>query len=127
MKANVLLAIVALSYAPVAAGGNEAAYPTERVAEFVVAKLDVNSLPSVFRPKKDKGKRTFQTTDSHHKSLMKAKSWSRHQVPRGGWPSRFSIVNPQESMYALLRRDKTEVNQKRKLLFSSKEKIRMRC
>lgn len=59
MKTNVLLAIVALSCAPVAVGGNEAAYPTERVAEFVVAKLDVNSLPPVFRPKKEKGKRTF--------------------------------------------------------------------
>lgn len=36
MKTNVPLAIVALSYAPVAVGGNEAAYPTERVAEFVL-------------------------------------------------------------------------------------------
>ncbi|HEV2728684.1 MAG TPA: hypothetical protein VGV15_01520 [Terriglobales bacterium] len=51
MKTNVPLAIVALSYAPVAVGGNEAAYPTERVAEFVVAKLDASWLRSVFRPK----------------------------------------------------------------------------
>ena len=59
MKTKVLLAIVALSYAPVAFGGNDAEYPSAKVAEFVVAKLDVNSLPSVFRPKKEKGKRTF--------------------------------------------------------------------
>ena len=59
MKTKVLLAIAALSYAPVALGGNDAAYPSEKVAEFVVAKLDTNSLPSVFRPKKEKGKRTF--------------------------------------------------------------------
>lgn len=59
MKTKVLLAMVALSYAPVAVGGNDAAYPSEKVAEFVVSKLDVNSLPSGFRPKKEKGKRTF--------------------------------------------------------------------
>lgn len=59
MKAKVLLVIATLSYAPVAAEGNDAAYPSEKVAEFVVAKLDVNALPPVFRPKKEKGKRTF--------------------------------------------------------------------
>ena len=59
VKSKVLLASVALSCAPLAAGGNNAAYPSEKVAEFVFAKLDVNSLPSVFRPKKEKGKRTF--------------------------------------------------------------------
>jgi hypothetical protein len=59
MKTKVLLAIVALSYAQVAVGGNDAAYPSEKVAEFVVAKLDVNSLPSEFRLKKEKGKRTL--------------------------------------------------------------------
>jgi hypothetical protein len=59
MKANVLLAIMALSYVPVAVGGQNAAYPSEKVAEFVVAKLDVTSLPFAFRPKKEKGKKTF--------------------------------------------------------------------
>ena len=59
MKTKVLLAIVALSYAPVAVGGNDAEYPSEKVAEFVVAKLDVTSLPSVFRLTKVKGKKTF--------------------------------------------------------------------
>lgn len=54
MKTKVLLAIVALSYAPVAFGRNDAAYPSEKLAELVVAKLDVNSPPSVFRPKKEK-------------------------------------------------------------------------
>ena len=59
MKAKVLLAIMALSYVPVAVGGQDAAYPSEKVAEFVVAKLDVTSLPFAFRPKKEKGKKTF--------------------------------------------------------------------
>ena len=59
MKTKVLLAAVALSCASLAAGGNNAAYPSERVAEFVVAKLDVNSLPSAFRLRKERGKKTF--------------------------------------------------------------------
>jgi hypothetical protein len=59
MKTNVLLAVVALSYAPLGVAGNKAEYPNEKVAEFVIEKLDVTSLPSTFRPKKEKGKKTF--------------------------------------------------------------------
>jgi hypothetical protein len=59
MKTKVLLAVVALSYAPLGVAGNKAEYPNEKVAEFVVEKLDVTSLPSAFRPKKEKGKKTF--------------------------------------------------------------------
>jgi hypothetical protein len=59
MKTKVLLAVLALSYAPLVVAGNEAAYPKEKVAAFVVEKLDLTSLPSAFRPKKEKGKKTF--------------------------------------------------------------------
>lgn len=59
MKTKVLLAVVALSYAPLGVAGNKAEYPYEKVAEFVVEKLDVTSLPSTIRPKKEKGKKTF--------------------------------------------------------------------
>ena len=59
MKTKAVLAIVALSYAPLSLAGNDAEYPNEKVAEFVVEKLDVTSLPSTFRPKKEKGKKTF--------------------------------------------------------------------
>jgi hypothetical protein len=45
--------------APLALAGNGAGYPKERVAEFVVEKLDVTTLPSALRPKHEKGKRTF--------------------------------------------------------------------
>jgi hypothetical protein len=34
-------------------------YPKEQLAEFVVDKLDVTSIPSEFRPKLEKGKKTF--------------------------------------------------------------------
>ena len=59
MKTKVLLAVLALSYAPLGVAGNKAEYPTEKVAEFVIEKMDVTSLPPAFRPKKEKGKKTF--------------------------------------------------------------------
>jgi hypothetical protein len=59
MKAEVLLAVVALSCVPLVVAGNEAVYPKEKVAAFVVEKLDLSSLPSAFRPKKEKGKKTL--------------------------------------------------------------------
>jgi hypothetical protein len=60
MKTKVLLAVAALSYAPLVVAGDEAAYPKENVAAFVVEKLDLTSLPSEFRPKKEKGKKTLE-------------------------------------------------------------------
>jgi hypothetical protein len=59
MKTKLLLLVVALSYAPLVVAGNETAYPKENVVAFVVEKLDLTSLPSAFRPKKEKGKKTF--------------------------------------------------------------------
>jgi hypothetical protein len=52
-------AVLALSCAPLALAGNKAEYPSQKVPEFVIEKLDVTSLPSTFRPKKEKGKKTF--------------------------------------------------------------------
>jgi hypothetical protein len=59
IKTKVLLAVVALSYAPLGVAGNKALYPNEKLAEFVIEKLDVTSLPSAFRPKNEKGKKTL--------------------------------------------------------------------
>jgi len=59
MKTKLLSLVVALSCAPLVVAGDEAAYPKENVAVFVVEKLDLTSLPSAFRPKKEKGKKTF--------------------------------------------------------------------
>jgi hypothetical protein len=59
VKIKVLLAVVALSYVPLGLAGNKAEYPNQKVAQFVVEKLDVTSLPSTFRPKKEKGKKAF--------------------------------------------------------------------
>jgi len=59
MNTKLVVALAALSYAPLAVAGNEAAYPKEKVAAFVVEKMDLTSLPSAFRPKKEKGKKTL--------------------------------------------------------------------
>jgi len=59
MKNKIVLVLAALSYAPITVAGDKDLYPTERVAEFIVEKLDVTSLPAALRPKKEKGKRTF--------------------------------------------------------------------
>jgi hypothetical protein len=59
MKRKVLLAVLFLSYVPLGVAGNKAEYPNEKVAEFVVNKLDVTSLPSEFWSKKAKGKKTI--------------------------------------------------------------------
>jgi hypothetical protein len=59
MKTKLLLLVLALSYAPLGVAGDEAAYPKENVVAFVVEKLDLTSLPPAFRPKKEKGKKTF--------------------------------------------------------------------
>jgi len=59
MKTKSLLAVAALVYAPLGLAGNKAAYPTEKVAAFVAEKLDLTSLPSAFRPKKQRGKKTI--------------------------------------------------------------------
>jgi hypothetical protein len=79
MKTKVLLAVVALSYAPLVVAGNEAAYPKENIAAFVIEKLDLTSLPSEFRPKKEKGKKTLadygftaQRTDENEATIEAA-------------------------------------------------------
>ena len=59
MNIKIALAFAALSCAPLAMAGDKAAYPREKVAEFIVEKLDITSLPAAFRPKKEKGKITF--------------------------------------------------------------------
>ena len=59
MKIRIMFVVAALTSAPGTFAGPNPAYPTEKVAAFVVEKLDVSSLPSTIRPKKEKGKKTF--------------------------------------------------------------------
>src|ERR1700686_2919264 len=44
---------------PLAVAKSNEAYPKEKIAEFVLEKLDVTSIPSPIGPKREKGKKTF--------------------------------------------------------------------
>lgn len=59
MKTRTWVGLALLCGAPLAMAGPKTAYPGDNVAQFVVDKLDATSLPSPFRPKKEKGKKTF--------------------------------------------------------------------
>ena len=57
MKPILLAAVV--SCASLAVAGDDSSYPKANLAQFVLSNVDVTSLPSAFRPKKEKGKKTF--------------------------------------------------------------------
>ena len=59
MKMKWMFAVAAPAYAPLGTARENAAYPNEKLAAFVLEKLDVTSLPSSYRPKQEKGKKTF--------------------------------------------------------------------
>jgi hypothetical protein len=56
---KLLYGAIILACAPLVLTGNDAVYPTEKIAAFVVEKVDVTTLPSAIRPKPVKGKKTF--------------------------------------------------------------------
>ena len=56
---KLLFGVIVLTCVPLALARNDAAYPKEKVAEFLVEKLDVTTFPSGIRPKPEKGKKTF--------------------------------------------------------------------
>jgi hypothetical protein len=57
---KILCGVMILASASVALARNSApGYPTAKVAEFVVEKLDATTIPYEMRPKKEKGKKTF--------------------------------------------------------------------
>jgi len=51
--------VMALACVPAMVAATEGFYPKEKVAEFVVQKLDVTTLPAAIRPKPQKGKKTL--------------------------------------------------------------------
>ena len=51
--------VMALACGSATLAGNGVPYPKENVAEFVVERLDVTTLPSTIRPKPEKRKKTF--------------------------------------------------------------------
>ena len=127
MKTKVLLAVVALSYAPLGVAGNKAQYPNERVAEFVIEKLDVTSLPSAFRPKKEKGKKTF--SDYGLTAQRMGENEAVIRSPDGTKRLAIKVLDrsPQESTYVFQSLGKMGPRQELRALFCSEEKIRTLC
>jgi hypothetical protein len=58
-KMKMMSGVILLACASLSLGKNLEDYPKERVAEFVVEKLDLNSLPDAIRLKREKGKKTL--------------------------------------------------------------------
>jgi hypothetical protein len=56
---KLLYGAIALGCLPIVLAANNAVYPTEKIAAFVLAKVDVTTLPPAIRPKPVKGKKTF--------------------------------------------------------------------
>jgi hypothetical protein len=58
-KMKIMLGVMLLACVPVAVAEIHYSYPTENLADFVVKKLDVASMPPAIRPKLARGKTTF--------------------------------------------------------------------
>ncbi len=56
---KLLCGIIALAAASVAVANNTASLPKDKVTKYVVENLDVTTLPSDIRPKRDHDKKTF--------------------------------------------------------------------
>ena len=56
---KILCGMIALASASVAVANNTASYPKDKVTKYVVENLDVTTLPSGIRPKRDHDKKTF--------------------------------------------------------------------
>src|SRR5260370_31664242 len=54
---------------------NNAPYPKEKVAEFVVEKSDVTTLPPAIRPKREKGKKTFGDYGHATRQVDEKEAW----------------------------------------------------
>ena len=52
---KLLCGVIVLACVPLAPARNDVAYPSGKVTEFLVEKLDVTTLPSGIRPKREKG------------------------------------------------------------------------
>ena len=52
--------LIVLTCVSLALARNNAAYPMQKVAEVLVEKLDITTLPPEIQPKPERGKKTFE-------------------------------------------------------------------
>ncbi len=86
---------VVLACAPFVVAGNDAVYPTEKVAAFVFEKVDVTSLPSTIRPKPVKGKKTFSDYGYVARELGEKKALL--ETPQGTSKISIEVLEAQKS------------------------------
>ena len=82
---KVMSGVFLLVCVPLAVANSDKAYPKEKLAEFVVEKLDVTSMPSTIRPKREKGKKTlgdygYVTRKVDDKEALVEAAQSRSQI-----------------------------------------------
>jgi hypothetical protein len=85
--------LLLLVCAPFALAANGGAYPNERVAEFVVEKLDVTTLTTALRLKHEKGKKTL--SDYGFVTQKAEENEALVESPNGG--ARYSLKVLQQS------------------------------
>jgi len=87
--------VLLLLWMPVVAAKSEKVYPKEKVAEFVVQKLDARSLPLAIRPKRGEGKKTF--ADYGYLTRKLADKEALVEAPQGGSHITISILEENKS------------------------------
>jgi hypothetical protein len=87
--------VLLLVWMPVAVAKSEKAYPKEKVAEFVVQKLDATSLPLAMRPKRGKGKKTFG--DYGYLTRKLGDREALVEAPQGGSQITISVLEENKS------------------------------
>jgi hypothetical protein len=97
---KLLCGVMALACVPVTIAGNNVAYPKENVAEFVVEKLDVTTLPSAIRPKPEERKKTFGDYGYVVRQLDETEAVVEATAGRSPITSRFWSKSRLEFMFA---------------------------
>ncbi len=80
---------------PLAGATSDKAYPKEKLAEFIVEKLDVTSMPSAIQPKREKGKKTFG--DYGYVTRKLDDNEALIEAPRGGSQIAISVLEENKS------------------------------
>jgi hypothetical protein len=87
--------LMLLVCAPLALAADGGGYPKERVAEFVIEKLDVTTLATALRLKHEKGKKTFS---DYGFVTQKAEENEAHiESPNGGARYSFKVLQQNDS------------------------------
>jgi hypothetical protein len=92
---KMMMGVALLACVPVAVAGSHYDYPKSQLAEFVVEKLDVTSIPSQLRPKTVHGKKTLG--DYGYSTLKVDETEALVKAPQGSSQIAISVLGQSES------------------------------